>query len=278
MWGALAGLITPLLWLSLATHRKRTLQNLIASGRTPGEADRIGKASFRSGLLVLFESLAMPRLLGRKGIRVESTISLKAEEAIERLRTGQDRAAFAASGHTGVWEFAGAELARLCAPVPLVVSARLVKNPVLKRFLVTLRRSFGLILVEKEEFLRYLVGKTRKNDPRVYIFLCDQHFRDGAKVPFMNRQACTVSMPAALALKYGGALFVSRCVRKSPGHYLFELDLLDLSRFRENSHDEAVRAITVEINRYIEESIQRAPEQWLWGHRRWRKCCNEGDA
>ena len=35
--------------------------------------------------------------------------------------------------------------------------------------------------------------------------------------------------------------------------------------------DEDVFRMTLEFHRALERAIRRAPEQWLWLHRRWRK-------
>jgi len=275
LWGVMASALTPILWRSLSKQRIRTLNNLVNSGRTPEEAHPLGKASFRSNLLVLFESLAMPRLIGRRGIRVENRISPEAEEAFRMIRSGETSLAFGVGGHTGVWEFLGAEVARLSAPVPVVVSARLVKNPVITKFLVRLRRSFGIHLVEKEEILRFLLKKARAKSPHLYIFLCDQHFRDGIRVPLMGRDCCTVPVPATLIRKFDVPVFLGRCVRRAPGNYLIEISLLDTAPFRGLPGSEADRAIMVAINRHIEETVAMAPEQWTWAHRRWRGCCSK---
>ena len=82
-------------------------------------------------------------------------------------------------------------------------------------------------------------------------------------------------MPAILAMKYHCPLIIGRCIRKSPGDYLVELDLLDLSPYSHMKQEDAMRSITTAINVYIEASIEMAPEQWTWGHRRGRSCCEE---
>jgi KDO2-lipid IV(A) lauroyltransferase len=276
LWGAAATLLAPPITLLLAKHKRRALKNLTDQGYSPTEARALCRASFRSHLLVLFESLAMPRLLARRGLSVKSQITPEAEEALRMIRSGEQSLAFGVGGHTGVWEFLGAELARLSVPAPVVVSARLVKNPILSGFLVRLRQSFGILLVEKEEFLHFLLRKAREKSPHIYIFLCDQHFKDGIRIPFMGRKCCTVPVPASLIYKYDVPVFLGRCIRRKPGDYLIEIRLMETAPFRKLPRDEADRAITEAINKHIEETIALAPEQWTWAHRRWRDCCGDG--
>ncbi len=274
LWGWAAGAIAPVLWLLLPRYRLKALKNLSAQGYTRSKARKLGIGCFRSNLLVFFESLAMPRLLARKGVRVESRISPVAQKAIDQLRTGELTLALGAGGHTGVWEFAGAELARLTAPAPCVVSARLVKNPIIRDYLIGLRRSFGIQIVEKDDFLRFLFKNYRNKSPHIYIFLCDQHFKGGERVPFMGKKACTVTVPANLIRKYKMPVFVGRSRRVKPGVYYNEIDLLDTAAYEGLPEKEAVYAITAAINEQISGVVEQAPDQWTWGHRRWRDCCS----
>lgn len=273
LWGAVANFLTPILWIVLSSYRRNTLKNLVRTGHTMEEARALGKKSFRSNLLTLFESLSLPRLFSKKGVCVENRISPEAEKMIQKIRSGRETMALAVSGHTGVWELLGADLSRLCAPTPVVVSARLVGSPIMARFLVRQRRDYGIKLVEAEKVMRYLLNAVRTGSPNVYAFLCDQHFKGGVKVPFMGKNACTATFPAALILKFDWPVLLGRCIRRAPGNYLIEFDLLDPSPFRELSKDDAIRGILGAINSYIEESIARAPEQWTWGHKRWKNCC-----
>ncbi len=275
IWGVLASALTPFLWLFLPKHRKRTLKNLVDTGRSRKQARHLGMASFRSNLLVLFESLAMQRLIERRGVRVERRISPRAEKSFKRIVAGEEPIVIGVSGHVGIWELMGAEAASMLAPATIAVSARLVKNPIIADYIVKLRKSYGIKLVEKEAMMRYIIKMMRKKAPHVYVFLCDQHFRNGEKIPFMNRKACTVSIPATLAIKYNSPLFMGRCIRRAPGDYLIDIDLLDLTPYTHMDRKDAVRSVTAKINGYIEESIKMAPEQWTWGHRRWRSCCEE---
>ena len=275
IWGVLASALTPFLWLFLSKHRKRTLKNLMDTGRSRKQARYFGKASFRSNLLVLFEALAMHRLIERRGVRVERRISPTATKTLKRIIAGKEPIAIGVSGHVGVWELMGAEAASMLAPTTIAASARRVKNPIFNEYLVRLRKSYGMEHIDKEVMIRYMIKMIREKVSHVYVFLCDQHFRRGEKVPFMNRNACTVSMPATLAIKYNCPLFMFRCIRRVPGDYLIDIDLLDLTPYTHMARKDAVRSVTTKINVYIEESIKMAPEQWTWGHRRWRLCCEE---
>lgn len=273
LWGVLAGALARIFWLFCSSYRRNTLKNLVRTGRTLEEARNLGKLSFRSHLLGIFESLAMPRILARKGVRVEHRISPAAEEVFRKIRSGEEAMTLVVSGHMGVWEILGAELVRLCAPTTLFATFKVVKNPVLDGFLMHLRESFGFEVVSMQKSLRRLLEEARKESSGVYAFLCDQHFKGGVQLPFMGKTACTSNVPANLIAKYDWPVLFCRCIRVAPGNYLIECDLMDPSSFRNLPRDEAIRSIMMAINGYIEESVTKAPEQWTWGHKRWKNCC-----
>jgi len=273
VWNLLAGMLAGFFWIVCTKYRKRTLKNLVSTGRTLEEAGALGKASFRSNLLVFFESLSISRFLKMKGVRVETRLSPEAEEELKKIRSGKRKITIAASAHTGFWELAAVRFAALAAPTPLVVSARMSENPVISRILKHARRNFGFDPIDRKHFLRTVIKRERSNSPNVYAMLCDLHFKAGIKVPLMGRPACTLAMPAILARKYNAPVFLGRCVRKAPGDYRVDFDLLDQAPFKDLPEDEALYGITAAISRYIEESVSIAPEQWIWAYRHWRGCC-----
>ncbi len=276
VWNVLSSLLASTLWLFSSSYKGNAQKNLMRAGHSAEKARILAKACFKSNVLVFFETLAVRRILARKGVRIESHISPEAQRAIEKIRAGEETLALAVSGHTGVWELLGAETSRLVAPTTMVVAASLSKNPIIANFLVRTRRKAGIKLVERNEILRYLLENVRKKIPHMHVFLCDQHFKGGSIVPFMGHDACTVAIPATMIKKYDPPVILGRCVRKAAGDYLIELDLMDTTPFKDLKGDEAVRAIIMACNKHIEESIAMAPEQWTWGHKRWKGCCSRG--
>jgi KDO2-lipid IV(A) lauroyltransferase len=273
-WSLPARAIASVLWIFMTTYKRRVLNNLGSAGWSPEDARRIGKACFRSNLLVLFESLAMPELLERRGVRIEYRIPPEAQAVLERIRAGKERFALAVSGHLGCWEITGAVLARLSAPVPVAVTIASIKNSSMNDFVARLRKSYGMTSLDNSRFIRFVLTEERKGSPWVYAMLCDMHVGQHlVRVPFMGRNCCTPAVPATLSRKFGCPILLGCCQRNAPGDYVVHVELLDASVYRDLDESEAIRRITAEINRFYERSIARAPEQWIWMYRRWRSCC-----
>lgn len=276
-WSFFAWLITPVVWKALKRRRKQTILNLqTILGLDLAQACDMGKRSFHSNLLVLFESIALTRLLDEKDVKVEVSISPEARKVIEGLKSGEIKMALALSGHSGVWEFVGAHLARSVQPASTVVASKLPRNPVLAKFLRDVRSRHGLTLIDKNKFSRHIIKQQQQDSSFLNIFLCDQHFnRAGAvKVPFLGKPACTVGLPATIINKYGVPTLIGHCIRKHTGHYLIEIECLKTDDLDEYSSADAVVEITNRLNNTLSGYISQAPEQWTWGHRRWRDCCN----
>ena len=115
-----------------------------ARGEGPGP-----RACFRSFALVLVESLAMARLVARRRVEVKAGYSEAAEALLTRIRAR--RGPFGPRSRGPHWRLgAGRGRARrLCAPTDVVVSVRLVRNPVFCEFLRRERRAIGLQLVDR---------------------------------------------------------------------------------------------------------------------------------
>lgn len=278
LWSTLAWGLTPIVWLALKRRRKQAIENIqTVLSLDLTKAKSLGKASFHSNILVLLESLVLGRLLNKKGVTIEVVFSPRAKCIVDDLQSGKIKTALALAGHSGVWEYVGAYLSQLIHPTPAVVASKLPKNPVMASFLRRIRSRNGLILIDKKKFARHILKQQNDNSSCLNIFLCDQHFnRSGAvRVPFLGKKACTVTVPATIIQKYNTPTLIGHCLRRKAGSYIVEIQTLDVDQFGEFSSDVQKAMITAKINEILSSYIHKAPEQWTWGHRRWRDCCSE---
>jgi KDO2-lipid IV(A) lauroyltransferase len=87
-------------------------------------------------------------------------------------------------------------------------------------------------------------------------------------VPFFGRPAATPRAPADLALRTGAAVVVGVCQRQKDGRYRLTMREIE----PRSTGDKEVDAVwlTAALSSALEEAIRRAPEQWVWMHRRWK--------
>jgi KDO2-lipid IV(A) lauroyltransferase len=87
-------------------------------------------------------------------------------------------------------------------------------------------------------------------------------------VPFFGTAAATPRAPADLALRTGAVVVVGFCQRQGDGRYALSMKEVRVAPTGE--HEADVVALTAAMTQEIETAIRRAPEQWVWMHRRWK--------
>jgi KDO2-lipid IV(A) lauroyltransferase len=73
---------------------------------------------------------------------------------------------------------------------------------------------------------------------------------------------------ADLVLRTNAPVMVAFCLRKPDGVYRVSIDEVSFEPTGEREVD--VVSLTARLTARIEEAIRRAPEQWVWMHRRWK--------
>ena len=111
--------------------------------------------------------------------------------------------------------------------------------------------------------------RTLKRGNAVALMI-DQKYNEGVAVPFFGYEAMTSDAPARLALQYDAPLIPLSIRRVNQTRFILQAhEPIPLDKTV--SRDEAVRAATLKMNAFLEDTIRAAPEQWFWIHRRWPK-------
>lgn len=177
----------------------------------------------------------------------------------------------ALTGHVGSWEILPAIMAAHGIPIAVVHRSR--DNPRLDDLAARLRSEAGADLLPRGAAARAALRALR--DGKVLGVLFDQNAprREGVFVPFFGRPACTRDGPVRLAMRTGAPVlpvFIER-IGESARHRVRVLPPLEL--VPEPAGADAQAAVVENAARMtaaIEAAIRRAPDQWIWTHRRWR--------
>ena len=132
---------------------------------------------------------------------------------------------------------------------------------------------WGLELVAKSKFLRFFGRRWREQPSTAYCFFIDQHARNFAPSEFMGAPGCTVDVPAHILLRYNAPTLFINCVREHAGHYRVLVKQFDPTPYFALPKEEQVEAVTRAFNEEVARQIEANPNQWTWGHKRWRECC-----
>jgi KDO2-lipid IV(A) lauroyltransferase len=173
------------------------------------------------------------------------------------------RGVLVATAHLGNWEFSAFAHALLTEPMAVV--ARPMDNPLLDELVTRYRTMSGNRVIGRgQNFLRPLMETLRDNG--AVGILADQNVTAdrGVFVEFFGRKACVDAGLARLARRTGAAVVPGYALwSETEGRYVlhFEPEI-------EMSGD--AQADTQAVQARLEAAIRRAPEQWLWIHRRWK--------
>jgi KDO2-lipid IV(A) lauroyltransferase len=262
----LAEVVTRVAYLVMRDRRRITIDNIRRSGvaETEREARRIALASFRSFVVMLAEMFVLRRRMTPENWSRFAELDLDPEA--EKALREPGRGCILACGHFGNWEAAACITSTI---KPLCGIYRPFKNPHMNRAYRADRRGFAVKLVPRHEAdpLRFL--KSLKSGD-VLAIMMDQHAgRRGIRVDFFGRPASTTPTVALLHLLTDAPLLYGWTVRTGPLHYRLHLEAP--MRFeRTGRREEDVRRVTEALTRAVERTARAHPEQYMWGHRRWK--------
>jgi KDO2-lipid IV(A) lauroyltransferase len=257
-------------WLGYHLNRRHRLvadENLEKAfpGRwTPAQRDRIIRGLYVHFAMMLVELVHLPRLLHihnyKRHMRLENG------EFIVRALLA-DRAPMLVTGHFGNWEMASYNLGLLGFRIFPI--ARALDNRYIDEFLRRFRQRYGqTVLAKNDDYARI---QEVLETGGVLGTLADQDAgQRGLFVDFFGRPASTHKAVALLCLEYKVPLLVIGMYREKVGlrYVAVAEDLIDPAEYE--GRPDAIKAITQRFTSAFERLVRRAPEQYLWLHRRWK--------
>jgi Kdo2-lipid IVA lauroyltransferase/acyltransferase len=246
-------------------NRRRDIacQNIRRARITTDETEvrRIAHASMTHFIHIAITSL---QSLGRK--KTQPEVIEEIDPAAASALHDNTKGVLLCSGHLGNWE---AGLQAVSARFPLLGIARRMNNPLTEAFLQW-RENANIEITPKhdQDAGRLLRALT---EGRNLGLLFDQHASGnrGVMVPFFGTPASTYASPAMLHLTTKAPICFCACTEVAPGTYRLRIDAPFVYQ-RTGDRKADTIAILTALNQRLEQAIRAAPEQYLWGHRRWR--------
>ena len=247
----------------LGGQRKLALRNLarVFPEMAADERERIAHACFELYGAQFCETIACGRLTPEE---IERKFEIEGWEIVEELR--RDRSGFfLTTGHYGAAEIALYPLGRLLPPFFAV--GRPLDNPHIDGAIRRIRERGGVEMIDKSGASHRMLTAYRKGG-HVAIIL-DQHVRPsaGIKVPFLGFPAWTSPVLAILSSRTSAPVLPFTCVPQGTDGYRLTIRQ---PIFPSGRGPEAEAELTQRYLKVVEDDIRRAPEGWLWMHRRWR--------
>ena len=172
------------------------------------------------------------------------------------------------TGHLGAWELSSFYHSMMGHPMGIVI--RRLDNRKLDAFVNGIRCMHGNHVLHKDDFGRGLLTAMHKGGTVGILMDTNMTPPQGVFVDYFGIPACTATGLAHVARKTGAAAL--------PGFMLWDPAIRQyVLRFGEEieiPHTDDVAADILEgtqrCTNAIETWVRRAPEQWLWIHRRWK--------
>jgi KDO2-lipid IV(A) lauroyltransferase len=234
---------------------------------SPAELRAAEKGFYRNLSDVLLEGikgLGLP-----KGALVDRWRILNPEVANRYIAEG--RSVVCMPGHLANWEWA-LYTTGFASALPVVAVYKPLRNPRINAWLRQRVTPFNVELASIKEtsatFDRYA------QRPTLYILASDQspsNVRDAIRADFFGEKLLWLHGAERHARRFDWPVYFAGVRRVSRGHYTLTLELLS-----DCPSELPPGELTARYAKKMEAAIRRAPSDWLWSHKRWKRSAEDG--
>lgn len=262
-----------LLYYVVGYRKKVVRENLTSSfpEKSEEELRRIERRFFRFLCDYLVESLKMMTISDRN---LRKRMVYKNVELFDQcVEEGQSCAIYL--GHYCNWEWV--------TSMPLWVTPKAqcgqiyhpLENLVTDLLFLRMRQRHGALCIPMQDTLRFLLKSQQEKQPVIIGYIADQkpywtnihHWVD-----FLNHDTPVLTGTDRILRKMNHAVIYCDIERVRRGYYVATYKLM--TREPKNMKDFELTDMYFKL---LEESIRRAPEYWLWSHKRWSRTREEFD-
>ncbi len=247
-------------------ERRKALESLAIAfpEKSQREREAIGLDSFTHLGRCLFENACLPKLDNAVDVRIEWPQADR--DRLEQAVSG-GRGVVIVTGHVGNWELLAQFLAH--SKMAGIAVAKELSDPRLTALLDEFRAQRGVrSLWRGTDGAAKSILRALRSGQIVGMLIDQDTDVQSVFVPFFGKPAATPRAAADLALRTGAPVLVAFCQRKQDGAYRVSIEEVAFEPTGEREAD--VVSLTARLTSRIEAAIRRAPEQWVWMHRRWK--------
>lgn len=265
---AIADVLYYLLAYLIRYRREVILSNLKRSfpEKSDAELRRIAKKFYRNFADVLVETVKLPGLSPQA---LKSRVQFTNKELVlEKLAAGQPVLIMAS--HQCNWEWAPS--ASVVNGMPADAVYKKLNNELSEHVVRYIRSRFGAKPVPMKSLLREMAS--RRHEPRLIALVADQipdQPEYGYWTEFLHQETPFYPGTERLARSFKLPVFYIEMERVRRGRYS-----MTFYPIAEPPYDQLPNGEL--INRYrdlLEKTIQKAPSDWLWSHKRWKHKRNQ---
>lgn len=254
---------------NLSKHTRVTvgknLETAFGQETVAGSYQKIGRKAHVAFAKAFTDYALMSHLKTRK--QFERYFTIEGEEFLKAAYE-QGKGVICLVPHTP-----GLEFSAIMPPImgyrTMGVSSR-IHNPALNRLMVGLREKRGMANIERNHCFQTLVDRLKKGECLIIMIDQDNDHIRGEFLNFFGKRAYTPIGCARLALATGAPVLPMFTIRhEEDDRYTFRI-LPEIPFERKETDLETFRHNTQNYNDALERIIREYPDQWVWGHRRWK--------
>ena len=194
--------------------------------------------------------------------KLKSNINIEGNEILEQIKNEKNPVIFI-SGH-----FSNFELMAMCiekSGINLAAIYRPLNNIFLNVVMEKIRKKY----ICREQIKKGTSGirellKLYKKGYSIALMI-DQRVTEGIKSKFFNEEAFTTTIPAQFIKKFNCKVVPIYIERFNDINFNIKIE-----KPIEFSKDSSTEKITRDLNIWLEETILKNPDKWIWSHNRWK--------
>ena len=198
----------------------------------------------------------------REKEKFSNLITIENQNILEKIKKESKPVIFI-SGHFNNFELMAMQIDK--AGIDLSTIYRPLNNIFLNPLMERIRKKY----ICKKQIKKGIAGTKEllqnfKNGSSIALMI-DQRVTEGVMCDFFGQKARTTTIPAQFVKKFNAKIVPVYIQRFDNNKFKLEFD--GIIEFKS---DETLDAITLKLNKILEEMILKNPDQWIWTHNRWK--------
>ena len=198
----------------------------------------------------------------REKEKFSNLITIENQNILEKIKKESKPVIFI-SGHFNNFELMAMQIDK--AGIDLTTIYRPLNNIFLNPLMERIRKKY----ICKKQIKKGIAGTKEllqnfKNGSSIALMI-DQRVTEGVMCDFFGQKARTTTIPAQFVKKFNAKIVPVYIQRFDNNKFKLKFDS-DI----EFKSDETLEAITLKLNKILEEMILKNPDQWIWTHNRWK--------
>lgn len=255
-----------LLVYHLLRYRRKTVsRNLSHAFPEKEERDReqIERKFYRHLCDCIVETIKLLHISDRE---IDRRIEVTNGNLIEQLAS-ENRPIILYMGHYCNWEWMTAITRHYTSPSTSGQIYRPLHDKVMERVMQKIRSRFHTVSIPQKEAFRTLWQMKQEGKQYIIAFIADQRPNTASLnhwTTFLHQNTAYSAGGDKIGAKIDANFIYLEAEKTRRGHYRISFKRLATDR------KEAQHPYTLQFMKMLEATINRAPEYWLWSHKRWR--------